>query len=179
MILPPLIWTFFAVIGIVIAYVLVVFVLTHSVVPNYGWKKTPLPHGISDQLLREIESLAKMYRTPDMFLRAAFELISKRYPVKSRIGVIRHPFSVFVKSPEKLWNMHGSYLHCHQMNLLLRIFLVKSNLFKDEHIEPHYSILNLFTHQYLHVKVDDDTLFIDPWAFKFRVPFGKFAQGWM
>lgn len=163
---------------VVAAYWFFVFILSHLIIPYYGWKKRPLPKHISDQIQGEIDSLAKMYPNQGMFLRAVYELIAKRYPSKT-VSTLLHIPTLFIHSPEKLWNMKGQFMACHQTSLLLRIFLVRSKLFTEDDIRVKYSMVNFNTHQYLQVKAEDAWIDVDVWGKKYGIPFGRPGSGFV
>ena len=161
---------------VVAAYWLIIFVCSHLTIPYYSWKKKPLPRHLSDQIQGEIDSLAKMYSNQGMFLRAAYELIAKRYPMKA-ISTLLHIPTLYIHSPEKLWNMKGKFIACHQACLLLRIFLVRSKIFSDDDIRVKYSVVNLNTHQYLQVNAEGSWIDVDVWGKKYGIPFGQYGHG--
>jgi hypothetical protein len=161
---------------IVAAYIFIIFFLSHMILPYYSWKKKPLPRYISDQIQKEIDSLRATYPNQGMFLRAAYELVAKRYNVKV-ISTLLHIPTLFIHSPEKLWNMKNRFIACHQLNLMLRIFLVRSKLFTEDEVRVKYTVMNINTHQYLQVKAEDNWINIDVWGKKYNIPFGTYGHG--
>jgi len=101
--------------------------------------------------------------------------ILKRHYYK--LGRFLHIPTLYIHSPEKLWNMKGKFIACHQACLLLRIFLVRSKIFSDDDIRVKYSVVNLNTHQYLQVNAEGSWIDVDVWGKKYGIPFGQYGHG--
>jgi hypothetical protein len=179
-------WVFIILI-IIGGYYFAILFLSRLLLPHYGFQKSKMPRHISDQLQQEIDTLKKKYPSKDMFLRAAYDKIALRY--RPTFSVLLHIPTLFMKSPEKLWNRKDRFIACHQLNFLFRVFLVKSGLFSDQDIEIRYSVTDyVMTHQYVHIYLDgrdddalnkQDEIDVDPWGKRYGIPFGEYGRRWI
>ncbi len=78
----------------------------------------------------------------------------------------------------KLWQRTG-FTHCHTMNYLLRVLLIKSGWFDDDDIKLKYSLVwYISPHQYLRVMVGENKyLNVDVWNHHYGKRFGDYARG--
>jgi len=124
----------------------------------------------------QIKRLARE-KNKEVFLRKCFDFVALRNSGK-RYEFITEFGKVFESRLEKIWR-DKNYAPSTATTFLLRTMLVKSGKFKNHEIKQKMT-LNWFIipHQYLQVKISKNkTIFLDPWAYKFGVPFGKYARG--
>lgn len=109
-------------------------------------------------------------------LRRAYEILSKRYRGR-RVRTWVRIFEVFETDVEKLWTKE-EFLHCTNINYLLRILLIKSGSFNDEDICLIWTQIWLVSpHQYVKVKAGNSRINVDIWAHAYGTQFGKYASG--
>jgi hypothetical protein len=109
-------------------------------------------------------------------LNKAYGLITSRYRGE-RINTYLKFWHVFYNL-KKIWKKQG-FLHCTNMNYLLRILLIKSGFFKDSDIKTRWSIVwYISPHQYLQIKISNKKhINIDMWGRAYGIKFGDFAHG--
>lgn len=128
----------------------------------------PLPEGMQDVVDEIKESKEK-----GGCLKKAYDILYEKY-----VGchIYTRFFDLFVTDLDKLWNKDGPS-HCTNLDYLLRVLLVKSEFFKDEDIELKLTLIYIFPHQYLKVKLSEDKFInVDPWGAKHRIKFGDYAN---
>lgn len=110
-------------------------------------------------------------------LQVAFEIITKKYQSYRVLTFLRLD-CLLRHDVNWLWEKRG-FLHCHHMNYLLRLLLVKSGWFTNEVVQTCWTQIWLFSpHQYLKVSLDDGrTLEVDPWGRDYGILFGSHAHG--
>ncbi len=84
----------------------------------------------------------------------------------------------FVSDLAMLWGIKG-FLHCHQMNYLLRVLLIASGQFTPEAITVKWTqVWFVSPHQYLVVTLENgEKIEVDLWGKTYGVPFGSHAHG--
>lgn len=110
-------------------------------------------------------------------LRRAYEIMIKRYRgFRFRTYIQIH--KAFHSDLERLWNKKG-FMHCHVMNFLLRVLLIKSGWFSEDDIELKYSLVwYISPHQYLRVRVGENKFInVDVWNAFYGKKFGDYARG--
>ncbi len=155
---------------LVFLYIVGVYVLPRLIVPNYGFRKGPLPNILPEKVQKELDLLKKNSISREAFLKNAYDLVTTEYQggrFKTLLDINR--------AFQNPLTMKPGYMHCHNQNYLIRVFLVKSGYFHDGDIEVHTVFFNFFTHQYLKVKVDTSWVYVDPAAKAMGIPFGKRA----
>jgi len=144
-------------------------------IPNFFSKK-PIPDKLPLEMEKIVEEL-KRFESKEECLKQAYGIMAGRYRgYRMRTYIRIH--EAFCTDLEKLWRKTG-FLHCHVMNYLLRVLLVKSGWFQDDEIELKYSLVwYISPHQYLRVKVGDNKFInVDVWNAFYGKKFGDFARG--
>lgn len=110
-------------------------------------------------------------------LKKAYALLTQKY-YGNRLQTVTHFAELFPRSLEEVWSRSG-FLHCTNMNWLLRVLLVKSGHFSEEDVVTRWTLLwYVSPHQFLHITMHDgQKLYIDAWAKAYGIPFGEYAHG--
>lgn len=140
--------------------------------------KTKLPENIPPSMAEAI-SILKKSTGKEECLRRAYAMLTNKYEghrtetyLRLWEGVTANPFT--------LWRRSG-FLHCTNMNYLLRLLLVRSGFFSEQDIELKWTALYYCSpHQYVRVKIGSDNwVNVDVWGKAFGVEFGDYAKGFM
>jgi len=161
---------------IIISYIFVVFVLSRFIIPHLGYKKLPLPENIPVEWQKEIDLLKSKADSPEKFLDLTYNYLGEKYYSKSnsffrRLRTFTN-FSTLFIGLDELYKRSG-FMHCTQLNFLLRIFLVKSGFFKEEDIRLRHMFFDFFIHQYAQVKLSKHWLAIDIFDYSNGLKIGK------
>lgn len=139
------------------------------------FKKTSIPEQLPDKMLNVIAELKKSSNKEDC-LKFAYEILNKKYRgyrVKTYIKI----FDIFSKDITKIWQKNG-FLHCTNINYVMRTLLVKSGHFNDNEIKIKWTFAwYISPHQYLQVKINNSRINIDIWGKVFGIKFGDYARG--
>lgn len=155
---------------IAIVYILLVFFDIRLVVPYFGFYKDRLSKDIPQEWEEKIEEINKTAKTNADFLHLSYNYITSKYK-----GSRLETFTKCLYAFENIFQRKNGYLPCTIQNELLRMMLIRSGRFTDKDILLKATVVNLFVHQYMMVKVDEEWVYVDPWAKSFGVPFGKYA----
>ena len=138
--------------------------------------KLPIPNKIPEEMQKIAEELSRSASKEDC-LKSAYEIMTQKYR-GYRFRTYTKIHLAFETDLEKLWQRTG-FMHCHAINYLLRILLIKSGWFDDSDIRFRYSLVwYISPHQYLRVKVGDDKcLDVDIWNHHYGKEFGDYAHG--
>lgn len=144
-------------------------------IPNFFSKKE-LPDKLPLELDRIIGSLRKS-RSKEACLKSAYDILTKKY-YGSRIMTYTRFFDLFSWNDDKLWKKSG-FLHCTNINYLMRILLVKSGFFKDDDIKLKLTLLwYISPHQYLNIRINGKkSINVDVWGKRYGIKFGEYAHG--
>lgn len=144
-------------------------------IPNF-FNKRPIPEKLPEEMESVIEELRGVIGKEEC-LRWAYEIMIQRYR-GYRFRTYWRFGEAFETDVEKLWQKTG-FLHCHNMNYLFRILLVKSGWFGDDDIKLKYSLVwYISPHQYLQIKLDDNSFInVDIWNHNYGKKFGDYARG--
>ncbi|MFH0856381.1 MAG: hypothetical protein V1860_00590 [bacterium] len=123
-----------------------------------GFKKSPLPDQLPDEILEKINELKNISVSPDDFLKRAYEFLGDKYRSERFNTILK--FNYLFKPLQEIWDMHG-YIPCTQSSFLMRIFLIRSGFFKEEDIKIKHTFVNFCIHQYLQAHVGDKWIDID------------------
>jgi hypothetical protein len=154
-------------IWILVTYVLTVWVGLRIIVPHLGFRKSALPESLPHDFAATIQRLSGESSDDYEFLRKSYEYVTSRYH-GSRIRTLSNFWVAFQDPIEHA----PGFLPCTSMNYILRTMLVKSGRFTEEDIEVKVIPLNIFIHQYLHVRVEDRKINVDPWSAFRGLPLG-------
>ncbi len=132
-------------------------------IPNL-FKKFPIPNKIPKELKCRIKEFSKS-KDEEIFLKKSFFYIVNKWG-GNRINLILKFPRLYQKDIYKIIRTKG-YMHCTSMNYLLRVMIVKSNLFIDEDIKNKLTnSWYLVPHQYLEIKISNKKkIFLDPWNY--------------
>jgi hypothetical protein len=144
-------------------------------IPNL-FKKEPIPELLPEGIAKVVEEL-KICRSQDECLSKAFEVLTSKYR-GYKFKTYTKIWRVFETDLEKLWARSG-FLHCHLMNYLLRILLVKSGWFRDEDLTLKISFIwYISIHQHLLVRMNDGRrIHADIWYAYYGKKLGDYAHG--
>ena len=142
---------------------------------KHFFKKAPIP----DKLPKELEELVlrlKQSKTKKECLWKAYLLLSEKYR-GHRMYTYLKIFDAFICDVDKLCTSNG-FLHCHNLNYLLRILLIKSGFFSEEDIKLRWSMVwYISPHQYLKIDVGEEVIDVDLWGKAQDIEFGDYAHG--
>lgn len=132
------------------------------------------------ELPKEMQDLAlelSKSKNQDQCLKKAYDFLTKKYR-GYKFKTYTKFFDVFINSVDTLWGKNG-FLHCHNLNYLLRILLVASGFFENKDIHNKWTLVwYISPHQYLTVNLKNGkTINIDLWAHAYNIPFGGYAHG--
>lgn len=161
---------------VVTSYFIIVFVLSRFFIPHLGWRKEKLPEDIPAVWQSEIDNLKKRAASRQEFLSLAYDYLGQKYTYSAPPFFRR--FQVFPNFPTLFTSLSGLYerkgfMHCTQLNLLLRLFLTKSGFFREEDIRIKHVFVNFFIHQYLQIKVDGAWLDVDLFGYSSGLKIGQ------
>jgi hypothetical protein len=148
-------------IKVVVWYLIIVFFLSRLFVPHLGFGRARLPDKLPPEMRRAIRKLKKRASSRHDFVVKAYRLITGRY-FGSRMKMITCVDYLF-RNLNWVW-VHPGFMPCPQQNFVLRLFLVKSGLFKEEEIKVRHNFFDFDLHQYLSVYVDGSWINLDPWS---------------
>lgn len=130
-----------------------------------------LPEG-----MQEVVDVLKQSHSKEECLRRAYDFLITKYHGGHLKTLSRLP-EFFEHDLDVLWKKVG-FLHCTNMNIVLRTLLVKSGFFVEEDIRTRWTLLwYISPHQYLEVRVDEKGIAVDVWAHTFGITFGDYAHG--
>lgn len=137
--------------------------------------KTPIPNQLPKQMQETINELKKSLNKEDC-LKHAYGILSAKYR-GSRIKTYTKLFNVFSKDIDKMWSQTG-FLHCTNMNYLIRTLLIKSGFFNDSDITLKWTMVwYISPHQYIQVIINNKKINIDIWGGSCGIKFGDYAHG--
>jgi hypothetical protein len=139
------------------------------------FSKTKLPDEIPACLIPVIGKLSAC-QNQTQCLNLAYDILSQKFYGR-HIKTYSRFWEVWKNNIEKLWNQEG-FLHCTNLNFLLRFLLVKSGWFTEENIQLQWTnYLFISPHQYALVKADKKIIPVDIWAKFIGIPIGDYAHG--
>ncbi len=158
---------------LVALYVLLFFVIVPLVVPFM--RKEPLPARIPKQLEDAIAQMESQSKTPYEYIKqCSHYLLSQNHG--GRFATVIRVQSLFERDVRTLLSRRG-FMHCTQLNHLMRILLVRSKFFTDDDIRLQHTFVNFNIHQYLQVRVAGQWYDVDLAGDWMGVPLGRHAWG--
>ncbi|MFH1030314.1 MAG: hypothetical protein V1770_03595 [bacterium] len=145
-------------IGITAGYLVAIFLFSRFFIPHLGFRKDKLPENIPADLNKKISEIAKKSKSSYEFLQQTYDFLGTKYHAE-RFNTFLRFYGLF-ESLDEVWKKSG-FLHCTQMNYLMRIFLVQGGFFKDKDIKVKHTFANFCIHQYLKVHVDGKWVAVD------------------
>ncbi|MGE0792752.1 MAG: hypothetical protein AB7V77_01070 [Candidatus Woesearchaeota archaeon] len=162
-------------VGLLFLYIIVVFLLSPLILPNLGWK-SKINDDLPKKVIKDLEEIGKKYKSKKKVLDKILEYEFDRFESKMFQQFTEFPL-LFVKSLNDIWKRKG-YLHCHQQNLLIRYFLLKTKRFTEDDIKLKITNCYFMIHQYIKVKVENNKwLNVDPFAMRMGEPKHKVLFG--
>ena len=139
------------------------------------FSKTPLADVLPKEMQKVVEELKKS-SSQEECLRRAYGILISKYQGK-RLKTFTKFFNVFENDAQALWDKEG-FMHCTNINYLMRILLVKSRFFCENDICLKWTqIWFVSPHQYLKIKAGEKWIDIDVWAHDFGIEFGDKSHG--
>lgn len=109
-------------------------------------------------------------------LKKVYEILVTKYR-GYRVKTYTKFFDVFKRDAGSLWNKNG-FLHCTNINYLLRILLIKSDFFTENDIHLKWTqIWYISPHQYVQVHIDGAWINVDIWGYTHGIKLGDYAHG--
>jgi hypothetical protein len=144
-------------------------------IPNF-FSKYPLPKKLPKAIQETVNDLKKS-KNKEECLKKAYNLLTKKYKGYKILTYLKF-HQAFTTNINILW-LRSGFLHCNQMNYLLRLLLVKSGLFTEEDIIHKYSFVYYTSpHQYLKINISSNGYVnVDVWGEANNVKFGDYASG--
>jgi len=137
--------------------------------------KTPIPDVLPGEMQKIINEIKKSLNKEEC-LKMTYDILVAKYR-GNRIKTYMKLFDVFKHYIDMLWSKNG-FLHCTNINYVMRTLLIKSNFFKEDDIRLKWTLIwYVSPHQYLQVKVDDKWINVDIWAYVYGIKFGDNAHG--
>jgi len=135
-----------------------------------------IPKTLPTSLELEVQKL-KQCENKEEVLNEAYDLLTKKYR-GYRLKTITRIFDLFDINIGTMWSKNG-FLHCTNMNYLMKILLLGSLKFSEDDIEFRWTLINYYSpHEYLRVRVkDNEWLDIDLWGKVYGIKFGTHAHG--
>lgn len=136
----------------------------------------PIPNNLPVEMAKCIEEI-KLVGDKEQALKQAYSIITSRYKGQ-RLKTLIYFWKLATSNPHILWTSID-FLHCTNMNFLLRILLVKSGWFTDADIKPRWTLIWFFSpHQYLRVRlVGGNWINVDAWGAAHGIGYGDYAHG--
>ena len=151
------------------------FFVARFFVPHLGFWKSKLPDRIPQSMADKINELKRKSKSSSDFLRLAHEFLGNKYHTE-RLNTIFKFYYVFLDI-DKVWEKSG-FIHCTQSANMMRVFLAKSGLFREEDIKIKHTFASFTIHQYLQVKIDDKWIDVDVGEKNVGIPLGKHCRFW-
>lgn len=158
----------------IIIYSIIVFIISRLCIPHLGFKKSKLPKKLPLSLKLKIKELKLKSKNRKEYLRNTYKYLTKKYHGK-RNTIIKKPKQLFETNIKNIWKRKG-FIPCHTFTQLVRLFLVKSKLFKEKDIKIKHTFFNFILHQYLEVRIKKKWHKIDAWAKFIGIKFGDYGR---
>ena len=131
---------------------------------------------IQQDLPQVIENLKKA-QSKEACLYTAYEVLTTKYR-GYRGKTYLYLADLFITNIDKLWSKNG-FLHCTNLNKLLKTLLVASGWFTEEEVKSKWALIwYVSPHQYLRIKLGKGHYMnIDMWGKVYGIPFGGYAHG--
>lgn len=135
-----------------------------------------VPARLPADLELEIEKLQRC-ETKDEVLAVAYDLLTQKYR-GYRLKTFTRLFDLFDVDVHNLWAKNG-FLHCTNMNYLMKILLLGSQKFGEEDIRFRWTLIQFYSpHEYLRVRTNnDECIDVDVWGKAYGIKLGSYAHG--
>lgn len=139
------------------------------------FSKTSLPNLLPEEMEKVVNQLKQSLNKEDC-LRKTYDILIKKYH-GCHFKTYLKLYEVFSSDIYKLWKKKG-FMHCTNINYVMRILLIASGFFKEEDIRLKWTLIwYVSPHQYLQIKINGKWLNIDVWAYAHGIKFGDNAHG--
>ena len=139
------------------------------------FSKGPIPDKLPESAQRTINELKKCKNKQEC-LKSAYNIVTKKY-VGYRMKTYTHLHELFTMNFYDIWKRKG-FLHCHYMNYVLQVLLIKSRHFSDKDIQQKWTLVwYVSPHQYLRINTGEKIINVDLWGATNKVEFGDYAYG--
>ncbi len=162
------------IVGIFVGYAIVIFVLPRLFIPFMGFRKEKIPRKLPRRIQRRIHLLRKRSKNKQDYLKKTYNYLTRRYHGK-RNTVLKRPGLWWEKNLQTIWSRKG-FLPCHTFTHMMRIFLVKSRMFKEKDVRVNHTFYWFNIHQYLEVRVKKKWHKVDAWAKGIGIKFGDYGR---
>ncbi|MEW6610493.1 MAG: hypothetical protein AB1352_02620 [Patescibacteria group bacterium] len=144
-------------------------------IPNL-FKKEPIPEKLPVDMMKVVEEL-KRCQNQDECLQRAYDILTTKYR-GYKFRTYTRFWEMFETDLDKLWARSG-FLHCHLMDYLMRVLLVKSGWFRDEDLVLKITFIwYISIHQHLLVHMRDGRqIHVDIWYAHYGKKLGDYARG--
>lgn len=144
--------------------------------PWMNRSRTVVPENLPEEMKALAQEIAKRSNQREA-LQYVYDALSEKYRGYRILTFLRLD-RWFVSDLAMLWGIKG-FLHCHQMNYLLRVLLIASGQFTPEAITVKWTqVWFVSPHQYLVVTLENgEKIEVDLWGKTYGVPFGSHAHG--
>lgn len=142
--------------------------------PPHLFSNSPLPNSIPQDMenaLWEINDSKNQYEC----LEKCYTLMNNKYK-GYRIQTYLYLFHIFKSDIDILWQKKW-FMHCTNMNYVMKTLLVTSIFFKEDDILLVWThIWYMSPHQYMKVRVNNKWINIDIWATNYGIEFWDYAH---
>ncbi len=134
--------------------------------------KESLPSSMEEVVLE-----LKKSNTKAECLKKAYDILITKYR-GHRLKTYTKFFRLFIHDIELLWNESG-FMHCTNINYVLRTLLIKSGHFTEDDIRIKWTtVWYMSPHQYLRIKTGDKYVNVDVWGYVYGIKYGDYAYGY-
>lgn len=139
------------------------------------FSKSSIPDVLPDEMQKIVDEIKKSSGKEEC-LKKTYEILIAKYH-GSHGKTYTKLIDVFEHDIGTLWSKSG-FMHCTNINYVLRTLLIKSDFFKDEDICLKWTLVwYISPHQYVKVRVDNRWVDVDIWAYAYGIKFGDYAHG--
>ncbi|EKD29428.1 MAG: hypothetical protein ACD_78C00417G0006 [uncultured bacterium (gcode 4)] len=137
--------------------------------------KTQVPDALPRDMQAVVDGLKKS-KNQEECLKKTYDILNTKYR-GYRVKTYTRLFELFITDIIKLWSRNG-FLHCTNINYVMRILLLKSGRFQESDIRLKWTLIwYVSPHQYLQVRVNGKWIDVDIWAHAYGIQFGDHAHG--
>jgi hypothetical protein len=138
--------------------------------------RRPIPAKLPKEMSSIVRKL-KHSKNKEACLRKAYSILAEKYR-GYRFRTYLLIGQAFRSDLNYLWSKRG-FMHCTNLNYLMRILLVKSGFFMDADIEQKWTLVwYVSPHQYLRVRTSKNKFVnVDVWNWPYGIGLGDYARG--
>ena len=161
--------------GLPIVYLLLVFGVSHLVLPFYGFQSTRPADSLPEEVSRKVKELEDGSKDARDFAEKVFDFVRSRWGA-ARMATIIHLPLAFRTDLSKLWQQPG-FAHCQTINYIYISMLTHSPWFSPADVRTCYQFFNGVMHQYCQIRIDGEWLDADPSVTYLPLKLGERAKG--